>query len=388
MRKSPMIVYVLAFLMSINFTTPVFAVFCQEQGMESNQIIRLFAIFSLTVFLLEVPTGALCDRIGEKKSLIIGSVLTVLSTLCFIYGNVMLLYIGEVMLGVGGTFYSGPFDSLIYKFCNANDKNYDKIASKAYSMQWLALCCSFLGCFFLIQYGSLRIVFVATLVANVFLLVITFLLPSFASNNEYNNIFDSMKHLVGELKTNGFLLYICLWNIFFSMILVSGYQILQTYLLDSSLPETYNGILYFVAVIFASLGSYVYNWLNKLFKAKKITLILCLSLISCCFFGLSIVSGIILIFIFVCMYRLIWGVTSPMFSSMVNQNLGKDDYRNTAFSLISLGSNLGSSLLLFVFSKVNLSIKQEYLILGLLSLIFVVFSIFFSQQLRKTSDNI
>ena len=107
-----------SFLMCISFYTPVFASFFQVSNrLSANQITGLFACGSLAVFLFEVPTGLLGDTIGEKKSLILGSGLTAISTLIFIYGDTLLLYVGEIIFGIGSTFFSGPFDALLFKYC-------------------------------------------------------------------------------------------------------------------------------------------------------------------------------------------------------------------------------------------------------------------------------
>lgn len=114
MKRLKWLIYLLSFFMTINFTTPVFASFCQlEHGLNSAQITSLFAVYSLSVFLLEIPTGVLGDKIGENNSLIIGAALTAIAMFLFINGTTVLLYIGEFILGVGSTFFSGPFDSII-----------------------------------------------------------------------------------------------------------------------------------------------------------------------------------------------------------------------------------------------------------------------------------
>ena len=383
MKLSKKLIYLYSFLIAVNFTTPVFGTFCQlEHGFSNAEITRLFAVYSLTVFLFEIPTGLIGDMFGEKKSLIIGSILSIISITFFIKGDYLKIYAGEILLGIGSTFFSGSFDSIIYKYCKTSDGklNYDNIISNSYSLQWFALCFSFLGCFCLTRYGSLRLAFLATLVADIILLIITILLPKLRINAEHNNVFFIMKSFLSEAHSNRVLLILCFLNIFISMILVSGYQILQAYLLDSPLDETYNGLLYFLAAIFASFGSFFYNKLKGMLKSEKRIFLLCLLFISICFLGLANASTVLLIFIFVCAYRLIWGITSPMFSSMINKNVKIDAHRNTAFSFISLGCNLCSSVLLFIFSLNNFSIKYEYIVLTILSIALLLICAFFKNK--------
>lgn len=382
MKRLKWLIYLLSFFMTINFTTPVFASFCQlEHGLNSAQITSLFAVYSLSVFLLEIPTGVLGDKIGENNSLIIGAALTAIAMFLFINGTTVLLYIGEFILGVGSTFFSGPFDSIIYKYCKdtKNNLDFDDIVSKSYSLQWIALCFSFLGCFVILKNGELAYVFWFTFIANIILLFIVSLLPRIRADGINNNVNDIVKKYFFEIVSNRQLLIICLLNICFSIVLVTGYQILQTYLLNSSIAEKYNGLLYFIAAIFASSGAYFFKKLKRIFKSEKILISICLILLSFCMFGLGITSAVLLIFIFVCVYRLVWGITSPMFSSLVNQNINDDSFRNTAFSIISLGCNFGSSALLFLFSIINMRAKLEYITLGILCTVLFVGCIVFKQ---------
>ena len=111
MKRLKWLIYLLSFFMTINFTTPVFASFCQlNHGLNGAQITSLFAVYSLSVFLLEIPTGVWSDKIGENKSLIIGAVFTAIAMFLFIKGTTVLLYVGEFVLGLGSTFFSGPFE--------------------------------------------------------------------------------------------------------------------------------------------------------------------------------------------------------------------------------------------------------------------------------------
>jgi len=104
-KSSKKSLFLFSFLMTVNFCTPVFAAFFQsEHGFSKSQITSLFAIFSFAVFIFEIPTGLIGDKIGEKKSLIIGAILTGLATILFIIGNKPLIYIGEVVFGLGSTF--------------------------------------------------------------------------------------------------------------------------------------------------------------------------------------------------------------------------------------------------------------------------------------------
>lgn len=73
-----------SFCVRIGFFTPIFATFLSNiHGFSTSQITMIFAIFSITTFIFEIPTGIAGDIFGEKMSLISGSMLLVLSTMLF-----------------------------------------------------------------------------------------------------------------------------------------------------------------------------------------------------------------------------------------------------------------------------------------------------------------
>jgi len=54
---------------------PIVALFYTDNGLDDYDIYVLQAVYSLSVALLEIPSGYMADMIGRKKSLVIGSVL-------------------------------------------------------------------------------------------------------------------------------------------------------------------------------------------------------------------------------------------------------------------------------------------------------------------------
>lgn len=368
------LILIFSFLMCISFYTPIFASFLQTlYKLNNSQITLLYACASLSIFLFELPTGVLSDRIGEHWALIIGSALTAISTVLFIIGNVPLLYVGEIIFGIGSTFFSGPFDVLLYQYCEQADEelDYSEFVSRNYSVQWLALCVSFLGCSLLALLGNLVIPFYATLIANCATFFLAFYLPK--DKNRVNRKSDSVLLLAfKEICDNKDLRNKSFMNAAFSMLLVSGYQLLQPYLSNSEIEVSYNGLLYCVAALFASWGAFIFNKLHKVINSEKKIIVCAILLVSGCFFCLSKASNVIVVSLTICSYRLIWGVTSPMFSFIINNSIITDECRDTVFSLISLASNLLSSVLLFVLAMAKQTSEANYFILCLVALLLLV----------------
>ena len=57
---------------------PIFAIFFIDLGLSREQFLTLNAVWAATIFLLEVPSGALADTIGRRKLLIAAGIMMIL----------------------------------------------------------------------------------------------------------------------------------------------------------------------------------------------------------------------------------------------------------------------------------------------------------------------
>ncbi|MGW4847965.1 MFS transporter [Nocardia brasiliensis] len=93
----------------------VYALLFAEHGLSTGQISSLFAIWSVTAFLLEVPSGAWADTVSRRALLILSGVLL---TAGFALWTVVPTYIGFasgfVLWGAAGALASGTFEALLY----------------------------------------------------------------------------------------------------------------------------------------------------------------------------------------------------------------------------------------------------------------------------------
>lgn len=109
----------------------------------------LETILFFTSIVSEIPTGAVADLLGKKKTIIIS--LFVLAFGQFIMarsGNLASLVISSFILGIGMAFYSGTMDAYIYDYLAENNQqsNYDKIFSKIQTIQLITLTlCTVIG---------------------------------------------------------------------------------------------------------------------------------------------------------------------------------------------------------------------------------------------------
>jgi hypothetical protein len=93
---------------------PVFFLY-MSQTLPLDRVIQLSAVYYLSVFLLEVPSGYFSDRIGRRSTLLLAAASLVLSYCCFIIGGNFWWFVGgQFFLAAGIAMQSGTDTAFHY----------------------------------------------------------------------------------------------------------------------------------------------------------------------------------------------------------------------------------------------------------------------------------
>ncbi|MGW0704786.1 MFS transporter [Streptomyces sp. NPDC002643] len=107
--------YGYAFLDDFVLLYPVYALLFSDTGLSIWQVSSLFALWSLTGIVLEVPSGAWADAVSRRSLLWLGPLLTALGFALWVlapsYGAFAL---GFVLWGIRGALGSGALEALVY----------------------------------------------------------------------------------------------------------------------------------------------------------------------------------------------------------------------------------------------------------------------------------
>lgn len=92
-----------------------YALILQGRGLSLLQISSIESVVIITMFLAEVPTGIIADRIGRKWSVFLSTLLLLCGELIFFFSRSYPQYLVlAVFTGMGFAFSSGAVESLIY----------------------------------------------------------------------------------------------------------------------------------------------------------------------------------------------------------------------------------------------------------------------------------
>lgn len=122
---------------------PVLAILFLDLGITLEQFVFLNLIWAATIFIFEVPSGALADTIGRRRLLITASALMVIEMLCLLLAShqqgIMLLtlcIINRICSGLSEACASGADEAIAYDSLDKENRTaaWDKLLASA--MKW------------------------------------------------------------------------------------------------------------------------------------------------------------------------------------------------------------------------------------------------------------
>jgi MFS family permease len=114
-KKIRNLFYTFAFFDEFILIYPLYAIMFADRGLSPAQISSLFIVWSLTAFLLEVPSGSVADKYSRKNVLFFATLIRAFGFLIWLllpsYWGFLL---GFVLWGISSAFTSGTLEALVY----------------------------------------------------------------------------------------------------------------------------------------------------------------------------------------------------------------------------------------------------------------------------------
>jgi MFS family permease len=108
-----------------------------SQSLSLDQVIQLGAVYYLSVFVLEVPSGYFSDRIGRRPTLLMSAGALMASYCCFIVGAGFWWFAaGQFLLAAGIAMQSGTDTALHYDSLKALGRESEYAQREATAEQW------------------------------------------------------------------------------------------------------------------------------------------------------------------------------------------------------------------------------------------------------------
>lgn len=291
-----------------------------------------------TAIILEVPTGALADILGKRKTLIISFFMSGLCNIGIAYStNLNNLLASVVLGGIAMSLYSGAFDALVYDSLleEKKESTFNKVLSRITSQQLIMMAiCSAIGGFLYSYNHQLPFLLCGLFSFAACGLSFLFTEPKcdtekFSFKNYLKQNTEGFKHLFNKN----------LLQIVFFLIIVSSFYALSDEMLDSVLGYEFGlssqmlGILFSIIALVAALSSYLSGKIDK--DKDLFYLILTLTGLSALTYLLSPIAGVILGSILLISRTAIMSIHGNYQSSLLNQHISSK-YRATTLSAFNL----------------------------------------------------
>ncbi len=371
MRRKGLVKNIIIFKLYVIFSEPLFwgpiliSYIINIGKMDLSQIYFMESIVLLGVVFLEIPSGALADLIGRRKTIIIGSFFHLTSTIIFSIANSPIdIWIANIIWMVGYSLHSGADTALLYDSLQeiGKKKEFTKIIglNLSYRLLTAAFSCLIVGLMFKI---NPRLPLLLSIPGIAFVTILTFYFTEPIKTEKYNlkkQLFTMRKGLKIVLEN-----YKILWIMSFTLLITVTSKIwfftYNPYFELVELKTEYYGVMFFVLNIIAwyfSRNAAKFTQGNGILKSSIIMILLIGIPILCMGMFVSQLSLIAIFF-----QNIVRGILTPFSSNLLNTKINSE---NRA-TIISIQSALGGLL--------------QFCSLGIFGYILKIYSLIFCLQI-------
>lgn len=342
-------------------------VFYFAQFISIPQIGFIDGISKLVAVFLEVPSGAISDLVGKRKTLIFGNAAFVVSCLTLILAQSFTwLLIGNIIMFIGFAFISGAKEAILYDSLKdiQKEEHYDEVLGKVTSIATFTTIFSIFAGGLLFRFNP-QLTFAAWMLFSTLAIVLLYFMTEPKSDDEhisYQEYVSKLKTGVTSLFTKPVFSFV-LPVLFFSM-LVKAYEGVirqNTGAYFGFSGETFGYILALI-LLPTLVISYNYNKILNVFKEK--IEVLFASLYAIGFLIVYLTNNLYFGALSFFSIYIAQEITKPYIIGFINKQT-ESKHRATAISTVSLFSEFPYMLVVLFFGaliEVN-TIKYFYLLL-------------------------
>lgn len=370
---------IVTFFSSLYFYSHIGTLYAQSRGLNLLQCNSIWSIIVGTIFLAEVPTGIIADRIGRKWSVVTALFLQTLGEVWYLFArNYLVFVLIAVLAGIGFAFSSGAAEALIYDSLPQEDK--ELAMKKAMGLvggfyQLAFFLAPLVGGIIVSQLVMskfrIAIFLTACSVALAFLLSFSLREPQRPYSHREESSLTILKYGIEQLRRNRRLQWIIAIAVLTSSFSSSLHSLYQPYFARSRVPSLWIGASLSLGSLLAFFGQ-KYAYLLEEKMSKRLGLTVAIVLPGLMYLVLAAVSNPrALIPTFVIAYSSL-EVRMPLLSSYQNQEIGSEN-RATVLSMINMSSSLYTAIMGLAFGRIaDYSIRLSFLAIGLLVVLFSI----------------
>jgi MFS family permease len=376
--------YVIGALMWGRFFVPVLALFYVASQVPLEQFAIIMGVFSLSILVFEIPTGALADLLGKKKTLLLSRFMYILEIFLIAFFNGFWIFlIAKIISGIGVSLTSGTGSAMLFDTLKKQKREgqYKKISGNLGVIVNISMATVFIIGAYLFSISPKLPAFVSLPFIILGFILTFFLEEPYKSkkNLTFKHHFIHMKKAISFFKKSDVVKYIAFLTFFTSAAVSISLSMSSAYFEQILIPISLIGLLAFISSMITAFTSKKADKWESLLKEKK----------SIWIIQIVIILGLFLISLTIPYYGYLFYLLIPFISGFEGVILGNyahnhipTSHRATILSVMNMFGNIGIFLLFPLSGYVmkNYGIGTAFIILGLITLFGFIALYFYSKD--------
>ncbi|MDD6057154.1 MAG: MFS transporter [Clostridiales bacterium] len=382
MNKNLMRIITMSVLLSLDFFSAVEVAFFFQRMLDASDIYFIYAVFSVLIFVLEVPAGYLGDKIGHKNSILLGLLCGVAGFTGFIVSSGFWgIIISYMMMAMMTSLISGSDDAILYE-CLEKEKrqgDFGSVYAKVASLGYIGSIAGSILSGFIARFSLKANIVIQIILLFVVIIILFGIRVEKKHGGERENERGSLANTIMQSKS---LIIILILAGFFMASTLIGTKFSQQIMLDADIPLAFFGVFAALNTLIASLFSYVAS------KVKKIPLYFTLIAPSLVLVLIGIgKNGFLVFLLFVSSASRAIG--NVKITTLINQRISSN-YRATINSMKSLLFRLfysGIILMCGKFADINIYLAvmcSGIILLISISMCYIVRKVYVKNDISET----
>ncbi|MBE5822227.1 MAG: MFS transporter [Clostridiales bacterium] len=341
-KRNSIIIGLLNLLMDLKLYGVIAVIYYTKVAGNMTLGMSAFSITMIASALFELPTGVISDKVGRKKTVILGTIASLTYSIIFALSkNYVWLVLGAIFEGVEIAFFSGNNNALLYDTLKeeSREEEYSKYLGKTNSMYQVASILGGLAGGIILYFTSYEIIMWISVIPKLLNVIISLFIyePKVFTENK-NNIYSQAINSIKLVFKNKTLLKQVVADSISEGVGESTYQFRSKFY-EMLWPEWALGI----PGVLANIGLFLANWFSdKILKKVKNTTIM--------------IGGYIYSFLSNLIGALLNNIWSPLVlvtnsviptnivKEEISQKLYTDEYRASMASIKSLISSISMAI--------------------------------------------
>lgn len=320
---------------------PVLVKFFQERGLDFTEIALLNSVYAITAIAFEVPTGALADRFGRCRAMLLGALLMAIGCVVDYHGHGFWTFaLGEGLLALGMTLTSGADSAYLYDLLRSarREHEYRRHEGSATAAKLVGTAAALVAGGFLGRHApALTYAVTAGVCGAAALVAFAMREPAFSRDTDEGFV-PGMAHAARAVVAQSPLRFAVGFSVLVFTLLRMGIYLYPAYLDAAGLDVAWIGVTLAVLYLVGAFGAQRIEVIRRVLGEERLVWLLPLALAVS--YGLLarwfVVWGIALLAV----QSMVNGIFSPLSKELINREVEDSGQRATVLSVESMARRL------------------------------------------------